>query len=76
MARILTGVHPSDLLGAGAPQICPRAPPSQTSSRVATRAAQIEKGPERLRVLAVADALMNLAEIKTLLLKYERRLLN
>ena len=40
------------------------------------RAAQIEKGPERLRVLTVADALMNLAEIKTLLLKYERRLLN
>lgn len=39
-------------------------------------AAQIEKGPERLRVLTVADALMNLAEIKTLLLKYERRLLN
>ena len=40
------------------------------------RAAQIENGPERLRVLTVADALMNLAEIKTLLLKYERRLLN
>ena len=40
------------------------------------RAAQIEKGPERLRVLTVADALMNLAEIKPLLLKYERRLLN
>jgi hypothetical protein len=40
------------------------------------RAMQIKKGPERLRVLAVADALMNLAEIKTLLLKYERRLLN
>jgi hypothetical protein len=40
------------------------------------RAMQIKKGPERLRVLTVADALMNLAEIKTLLLKYERRLLN
>jgi hypothetical protein len=39
-------------------------------------AMQIEKGPERLRVLTVADALMNLAEIKKLLLKYERRLLN
>jgi predicted short-subunit dehydrogenase-like oxidoreductase (DUF2520 family) len=39
------------------------------------RAAQVENGPERLRVLTVADALMNLAEIKTLLLKYERRLL-
>jgi hypothetical protein len=40
------------------------------------RAMQIEKGPERLRVLTVADALMNLAEIKKLLLKYERRSLN
>ena len=40
------------------------------------QAMQIETGPERLRVLTVADALMNLAEIKTLLLKYERRLLN
>jgi hypothetical protein len=39
-------------------------------------AMQIEKGPERLRVLTIADALMNLAEIKKLLLKYERRLLN
>jgi hypothetical protein len=37
---------------------------------------QIETGPERLRVLTVADALINLAEIKKLLLKYERRLLN
>lgn len=40
------------------------------------RAMQIEKGPERLRVLTVADALRNLAEIKKRLLKYERRLLN
>jgi hypothetical protein len=40
------------------------------------RAMQIETGPERLRVLTGADALMNLAEIKTLLLQYERRLLN
>jgi hypothetical protein len=39
-------------------------------------AMRIENGPERLRVLTVADALMNLAEIKKLLLKYERRLLN
>ena len=39
-------------------------------------AMQIETGPERLRVLTVADALINLAEIKKLLLKYERRLLN
>ena len=40
------------------------------------QAMQIETGPERLRVLTVADALMNLAEIKKRLLKYERRLLN
>ena len=40
------------------------------------QAMQIETGPERLRVLTVADALMNLAEIKKLLLKYERRSLN
>jgi hypothetical protein len=40
------------------------------------QAMQMETGPERLRVLTVADALMNLAEIKKLLLKYERRLLN
>lgn len=39
-------------------------------------AMQIETGAERLRVLTVADALMNLAEIKKRLLKYERRLLN
>ena len=39
-------------------------------------AMRIETGPERLRVLTVADALMNLAEIKKLLLQYERRLLN
>jgi hypothetical protein len=39
-------------------------------------AARIEPGPERLRVLTIADALVNLAEIKGLLLKYERRLLN
>jgi len=40
------------------------------------QARQIEPGPERLRVLTVADALMNLAEIKKLLLDCERRLLN
>jgi hypothetical protein len=40
------------------------------------QAMQIETGPERLRVLTIADALMNLAEIKKLLLEYERRLLN
>ena len=40
------------------------------------QAMQIETGAERLRVLTVADALINLAGIKKLLLKYERRLLN
>jgi hypothetical protein len=40
------------------------------------RARRIKKGPERLRVLTVADALKNLAEIKKRLLKYQRRLLN
>ena len=40
------------------------------------KAMQVEAGPERLRILTVADALMNLAEIKKLLLQYERRLLN
>ena len=40
------------------------------------QAIQIETGPKRLRILTVADALMNLAEIKKLLLRYERRLLN
>jgi hypothetical protein len=40
------------------------------------QAMQIETGPERLRGLTVADALMNLAEIKKRLLEYERRLLN
>jgi hypothetical protein len=39
-------------------------------------AMRLETGPERLRVLTVADALNNLAEIKKLLLEYERRLLN
>jgi hypothetical protein len=40
------------------------------------QAMRIETGPERLRKLTVADALMNLAEVKSLLLEYERRLLN
>jgi hypothetical protein len=40
------------------------------------QAMQIETGPERLRVLTVAEALLNLAEIKKLMLEYERRLLN
>jgi hypothetical protein len=37
---------------------------------------RIRTGSERLRVLTIADALRNLAEIKKRLLKYERRLLN
>jgi hypothetical protein len=40
------------------------------------QARRIATGPERLRVLTVADALLDLAEIKKLLLEYERRLLN
>jgi hypothetical protein len=39
-------------------------------------AMRIETGPERLRLLTVADALMNLAEVKKLFLEYERRLLH
>jgi hypothetical protein len=39
-------------------------------------AMQIEPGPERLRVLTLADVLNNLAAIKNLLLQCERRLLN
>jgi hypothetical protein len=40
------------------------------------QAMRLETGPERLTVLTVADALINLAEVKTLLLEYERRRLN
>jgi hypothetical protein len=40
------------------------------------KARRITTEPERLRVLTVADALKNLAEIKKRLLKYERWLLN
>ena len=40
------------------------------------QAMQVETGPERLRVLTIAYALINLAEIKKLLPEYERRLLN
>ena len=39
-------------------------------------AGRIDSGDERLRRLTLADALNNLAEIKKLLLEYERRLLN
>jgi hypothetical protein len=41
-----------------------------------SQAARIKCGDERLRRLTLADALTNLAEIKTLLLEYERRFLN
>jgi len=37
---------------------------------------RIKSGDERLRRLTLADALNNLADIKRLLLEYERRLLN
>jgi hypothetical protein len=40
------------------------------------QAMQMELETERQRVLKVADALTNLAEIRNLLLKYERRLWN
>jgi hypothetical protein len=40
------------------------------------RAKQAEVGPERLRMLAFADTLVDVAETKKLLLHYERRLLN
>jgi hypothetical protein len=42
----------------------------------AARARHIESGDEQLRRLTLADALTNLAEIKRLLLDYERRFLN
>ncbi len=40
------------------------------------QARRIKSGDERLRRLTLADALNNLADIKKLLLEYERRLLN
>ena len=40
------------------------------------QAGRIDSGDERLRRLTLADALNDLAEIKKLLLQYERRLLN
>ena len=42
----------------------------------AAQAMRTDNGPERLRILTYADALNNLAEIKKLLMRYERRLLN
>ena len=58
----------SDLLG-----------PDELKKLAETRFAEamrIETGPERLTALMIADALINLAEIKKLLLEYERRRLN
>ena len=40
------------------------------------QAARIERSDERLRVLTLADALKKLADIKKLLIDYERRLRN
>ena len=40
------------------------------------QALRMESGDERLRRLTLADAMNNLADIKKLLLEYERRLLN
>lgn len=48
----------------------------QLANAQASRAKQIKDGPERLRMLTLADAMTNVAEIKRRLLKYERRLLN
>ena len=53
--------------------------PDQLKQLAKIEAAQdrrIVSGDERLSRLTVADALNNLAEIKKLLLEYERRLLN
>ena len=46
------------------------------ADRYVAQAARIECDDDRLRTLTLADALTNLAEIKRLLLDYERRLLN
>jgi hypothetical protein len=46
------------------------------ADRHIAQAARIECGYERQRMLTLADALTNLAEVKRLLLDYERRLLN
>lgn len=71
-----------DIVGTSAmarPALSSRLGPDELKKLAETQmaqATQIEPGPERLRVLTVADALMNLAEIKKLLLVYKRRLLN
>ncbi|HLG80809.1 MAG TPA: hypothetical protein VKY22_07320 [Bradyrhizobium sp.] len=48
----------------------------QLAESEAGQARRIKSGDERLRRLALADALIDLAEIKRLLLDYERRFLN
>jgi hypothetical protein len=48
----------------------------QLANAQAARAKRIKDGPERLRILTLADAMTNVAEIKKRLLKYQRRLLN
>jgi len=48
----------------------------QLANAQASRAKRIKDGPERLRMLTLADAMTNVAEIKKRLLRYERRLLN
>jgi hypothetical protein len=60
-------------------ELNPRLTPDELRQLAEAHVAQamrIENGPERLRILTYADALTNLAEIKKLLLEYERRLLN
>lgn len=61
------------------PALISQLSPDELKQLAETKIAQamlIEAGPERLSALTVADAIMNMAEIKQLLLKYERRLLN
>jgi hypothetical protein len=48
----------------------------QLANTQAARARRIKDRPEQLRMLTLADAMTNLAEIKKRLLNYERRLLN
>jgi hypothetical protein len=48
----------------------------QLANAQAARAKRIKDGPERLRILTLADAMTNVAELKKRLLEYERRLLN
>ena len=48
----------------------------QLAETEVAKAKRIKSGDERLRRLTLADALNNLADVKRLLLEYERRLLN